>query len=733
MVLAIVTGAVGGLGAIVFRLMIRASQWFFVDLIVGKGLAFAGPLHPALVVIAPALGLLVVGIISQTVAREVKGHGVPQILESLALRQGRIRPRVGFFGILAPAITIGSQGSVGQEGPIALIGASFGSSLGQMLRLSDQYTSLLLACGAAAGIGATFNAPIGGALFALEVVLGSYAMGALVPVFVASVTGTAVFGAIWGDSPVLPAPAYHFVHPAGVAFMLLLGLLGGGMGLAYTRGLYLVEDLFDGWRTAWPWKAAAGGLLVGLLGLLLPGVRGVGYPSVAMAVTGRIGLLLLMGLLVGKYLATLLTIGAGGSGGVFAPSLFLGAMLGGAFGTVVHTLLPSLTSSVGLYAVAGMGAVFAGAAQAPLTAIVIILEMTGDYHLTGGVIGACAISYLVYGSLARDSMYTVKLTRNGVRILRGSEVRPLQRVPITAAMQPAPVLLHEDDSVALARAVITREQARALPVFRADGSLLGIVDDLRLLQSVDEGRPERTVGEVCRTGVPVLPPSLSLDDAMRRFGILTTDLLPVGTDAAHVMGTVTRADVLRTYYNRTVLSLETQGRVELLRDREPTTDDGLFREVTLPAEWPAQGRPIGGLDLAPGVVVVSVRRSAGTVVPLGHTVLRPGDRVLIYAADVAVLNQAERDLLEARPRRRGLFDYLRLPEDWRPPSGSLSALHLPPGAILVAVQRGDRVVIPHGDTVLQARDTVTLCAENVEALAAARAALLNAGTASLRS
>ncbi len=726
--LAVLTGIVGGLGAVVFRLMIQACRYVFVRVILGRGLSFTGPLHPWTAALTPALGLVLVGVISNYFAKEVKGHGVPQILESLALRRGRIRPRVGFFGILAPAITIGAKGSVGREGPIALIGAAFGSSLGQGLRLSDAYTALLVGCGAAAGIGATFNAPIAGGLFGLEVVLGSYAMGALVPVFVSSVAGVTVFRLLMGNQLSMPSPQYDFAHPAGVGAMLLLGLLGGGLALAYSRGLYFVEELFDGWRTGWAWKALAGGIAVGAIGLVLPQVLGVGYASMHIAVVGRYGLLLLLGLLAGKYLATLLTIGAGGSGGVFAPSLFLGAMLGGAFGAALHAVFPSFAEAPALYAVAGMGVVFAGAAQAPLTAMVIILEMTGDYHLTVGVVGACVVSYLVYGSLARDSMYTVKLSKHGVRILRGAEVRPLQRLAVTAAMQPLTVRLQAEDTVEAAREMMAREGAHALPVFRHDDVLQGVVDDLQLLQAAHDGQPGRPVGEVCRTGVPILPPTLSLDDAMRRFGMLATDLLPVGADASHVLGTVSREGVLRAYYNRTVLTLETQSKLSLLRDREDATESGVFREVTLPMDW-GEGRAIGGLDLTPGAVIVSVRRGAGTLIPRGDTTLLPGDQVRLYAADAATVERAEGRLLAAVPRRLGLFGYLQLPEGWSPEPRAVSMLRLPAGAILVAVQRSDHVVVPHGDTLMQSGDVVTICAQDRQTLDGARHDLLEAGRA----
>jgi CIC family chloride channel protein len=424
--------------------------------------------------------------------------------------------------------------------------------------------------------------------------------------------------------------------------------------------------------------------------------------------------------------ATLLTIGAGGSGGVFAPSLFLGAMLGGAFGALMHLLAPGVVPSPAAFAVAGMGTVFAGAAQAPLTAMVILLEMTGDYHLTVSIAAACTISYLVYGSLARDSMYTVKLTRRGIRVLRGAEVRPLQRVPITAAMQPISLRLAEDVDVRTGRDVLAGARARALPVFRADGTFLGIVDDVQILRATEEGEPGRTVGEVCRRGIPVASSDLSLDDAMRRFGLLATDLLPVGRDAGHVVGTVSRDDALRVYYERTVLTLATQQKVALLRDADRGREPGAFREVETPADWPGDGCTVGQMDLPPGVVLVSIRRGDTAVAPRGETGLHSGDRLLVYAADRARVDQAASQLLQAATRPRGVFGDVVLPADWAGEGGRVSSPELrpPDGAILVAVRRGDSLVIPHGDTVLHPGDVITVCAESAAVLGQARDRLL---------
>jgi CIC family chloride channel protein len=720
--LALLTGVVGGLGAVVFRLAVAAGRWLFVIGLVGHALAFAGPARPWLLFLTPPLGLLLVGWISHGVAPEVRGDGVTQSLEALALRGGRLRPRVGLWGNVAAAITIGARGSVGREGPIALIGSSFGSSLGQLFRLNDRYTSLLLGCGAAAGIGATFNAPIAGALFGLEVVLGSYAMGSLVPVVIASFSGVVVFRAIWGSQLTMAAPAFGPLPPGAAAFVFLLGPLAAGAGLAATRGLQLAEEAFHRWRAPWPWQAILAGTFVGLLGLWLPGVLGVGYGTVHRAVQGGLGLSLLLLLAVGKYVATMVTVGAGGSGGVFAPSLYLGAMLGGAFGAALHALLPAAVPAPAVFAVVGLGAVFAAAAQAPLTAMVLILEMTGDYGLSASVMCACACSYFLYGMLARDSIYTVRLARRGIQVLRGTDVRPLQQVAVAAAMTPLGPRLRVTDTVEEAQRLLARAGASALPVFDEAGRCVGVADDLGLLRAAEAGEGDEAVGLHCRRDVPVLDPRLSLDDAMRRFGLLAVDLFPVGPDAAHVQGTLTRDDVLRAYHDRTALTLESQRRLDLVRGAGMDVDPGTFREALLPDAWPEAGLTLADLDLPAGAVVVQVQRAGAILVPQGGTRLLRGDRVLVYARDVAVVEEARRRLWSAARRRRAVLEEAFVLPAAGPPR-TLAQLGLPETVLVVSVRHGDEVLLPRGDTVLHPGDTVVLRARDHGALMQAQALL----------
>ena len=552
--LAVITGIIAGFGAIIFRLMIT---WIKAGFHLWTPI---GAIHP-LVALSPAVGILLVGFISTYLAKEVKGHGVPQILEALALRGGRIRARVGILGVIAPAITIGSGGSVGREGPIALIGAAFGSTLGQFLKLSDKYISLLLAAGAAGGIAATFNAPIAGGFFGLEVVLGSYAMGAVVPVFISALIAVTVFTHFMGNAPVLAIPStIGPKHPLEIFLMLGLGVLGGLAGVAYTKGLYFSEDLFHRWAAPWWLKNVTGGLAVGILGLFVPRILGVGYPTMHLAVTGGFVLGGFLLLLLAKYVATLLTIGAGGSGGVFAPSLYLGSMLGGVYGSVIQWLLPSLGTNPAAYAAVGMAAVFAGAAQAPFVAITIILEMTGDYRLTASVMAAAVISYILYGSLARDSMYTVRLTRQGIAILRGTDVRLEERIALKSILDRLPEhTLPPTTKVGEAIERLTVSTKGAMPVLDEDQTFLGVVTLTGLRAAQDDGSEKEEIRSFV-SPVPTLYADDSLDLAMRRLAVYDLPYLAVLAQNGGFLGLLDSGDLVKAYNAQATRSLDLEQR-----------------------------------------------------------------------------------------------------------------------------------------------------------------------------
>lgn len=621
--LAVLVGGVGGVGAVIFRVMINAA---------GAGLGFivhgALRLPPAGRLIEPVLGLMAVGVITTYFAREVRGHGVPQILEAVALHGGRIRKRVGFWGIVAPAITIGAGGSVGREGPIALIGAAFGSTLGQLMKLADRYTMLLVGAGAAAGIGATFNAPIAGALFGMEVVLGSYAMGTLVPCMVASVVGVTVFNAILGNHLALPLPNLAFRSPFSIVVMAVVGILAGLCAVVYTRGLTWAEDLFNRHRLQFWHKALIGGLVVGAIGLGLPQVLGVGYGPMELVGLGKIAGMMVLLLLVAKFVATITTIGAGGSGGVFAPSLYLGLMLGTTVGTAAHGLFPGSLADARSFGVAGMGAVFAAAAQAPLTAAVIVLEMTGAYHLTLGVAMASAIAYFLYGSLQRDTMYTVRLSRRGIRILRGSEVRPLETMSVRTAMRPVTVRLTGANSLLEAQEAMGKLHADAILIEDPDGTYQGMLEAPTVLSAPSQGSLRDPISSVALNRVPALRADDSLDDAMRCFALYDTEILPV-TNEGKLVGVLSRGGVMQSYQAHTTLSLETRQKVALLRqsDLEP----GALRVLMVGGQSEAVGVAIKDLKIPQHLVIVAIERGTQVVIAKGDTTIEADDRLMVYA------------------------------------------------------------------------------------------------------
>ncbi|MBI2202095.1 MAG: chloride channel protein, partial [Armatimonadetes bacterium] len=316
-------------------------------------------------VLIPAVGGALVGPLVYFLARETKGHGVPEVMLAVAEEQGRMRFRVVFVKALASALCIGTGGSAGREGPIVQIGAALGSTLGQLTKVPVEILRTLVAAGAAGGISATFNAPIAGVFFSLEVILRDFSARAFSLVVLASVTATVISRALLGQNPAFFVPPYELLSPWELLLYAGLGVLTALVAKAFTWSLYRCEDLFEAWRFPEYLKPVAGGLCVGAIGLAFPQVFGVGYETLEVALRGHLAPVLMGALLVAKIAATSLTLGSGGSGGIFSPTLFLGAMLGGALGSFFHSLFPVITAPSGAYALVGMAAVFAGAAQTP--------------------------------------------------------------------------------------------------------------------------------------------------------------------------------------------------------------------------------------------------------------------------------------------------------------------------------------------------------------------------------
>ena len=444
-VLALAVGAGAGLGAVGFRWLIFGFTWLATGReqfgqqgrVESLHLPFLGVWFLLLI---PVLGGALYGPLIYRFAREARGHGVPEVMIAVAENGGRIRPQVSVVKAFASALCIATGGSVGREGPIVQIGSALASSAGQVVRVSESRLRTLVACGAAAGISATFNAPITGIFFGFELILREMSVDALFAIILSSVTADVISQAFFGAAPFFDQIPSHLLlgNDENYLLILVLGLLAGLVGVGFKTVLYRIEDACDwAWGSRPEWlRPAVGGVALGALLLALPELYGVGYPVIDKVLAGKEVLWLVAVLIFAKMVATSLTIGIGGSGGVFAPSLFIGAMGGEAFGELArHAFGPSVGPAA-LYGVVAMGAVFGGATQAPLTAIASVLEMTGQFRLALPVLLAVGLAAGVSRHLSHGTIYTTKLLRRGIDIDRPRPQTALQVLTVADAMQP---------------------------------------------------------------------------------------------------------------------------------------------------------------------------------------------------------------------------------------------------------------------------------------------------------
>ena len=427
--LAVLVGVMAGLASVLFKIMIHFFQnlfWRAESIIEGVA---QQPWF--LTILIPALGGLIISPIIFYGAKEAKGHGVPEIMESLIFRGGRIPNRVAAVKAVASSICIASGGSSGREGPIVQVSASLASTIGKIFKIKDRGLKTLVAAGAGAGIGATFNAPIAGALFAVEVILGEFGVYSFSPIIIASVISTMTSQFITGDTfSAFTVDKYTLSSVWEIGPYILLGIICGAVAILFIQVLYFLEEKFEALKVHPLVKPAMGGLLVGVIGLKFPQIFGVSYEAMDAGLTNQMGLWLAFVLIFAKILSTSLTLGSGGSGGIFAPSLFLGAMTGNVIGTFFKSIFPNTMSSPGAFALVGMGAVVAGATHAPITAIVIIFELTNDYKIILPLMLSCIIASLMTVGIHKQSIYTLKLKRRGILFSEGREVNILRALHV---------------------------------------------------------------------------------------------------------------------------------------------------------------------------------------------------------------------------------------------------------------------------------------------------------------
>jgi len=636
MITALVVGAGAGLGAVFFRWLIKSVQTLAYRGLTGRVLNVSD-IH---LLIIPAVGGAVYGALIYRFAREAKGHGVPEVMEAVALRGGRIRPRVAVIKSLASAICIGTGGSVGREGPIAQIGSALGSTVGQLLHLSDERMRNLVACGAAGGIAATFNAPIAGSIFALEVILGRLEVTYFGAVVISSVTAAVVAHAFEPGAFAFPVPQYTLNSPWELALYILLGMLAAIGAVVFIRLLYASEDLWDRIHLPEYIKPVAGGLLLGVIGILSfkaadgwPRVFGVGYGSIGDVLFGRLTSKVVLALFIFKLLATVLTLGAGGSGGIFAPSLFMGAMMGTVFGQVAHHIFPAFTAPAGAYALVGMAAFFSGAAQAPATAILIMFEMTGDYRIILPLMLATVVSTLGSRALSRDSIYTLKLTRRGIHLEQGHDIDIMQGVTVGEAMSSDVDQIPLNLPLDLLADKFSHTHNHAFPVMDEAGDLVGVVSIRDLEQALAEGPANgRKVADIATTeGLLVSFPEEPMWKALGTMGPRDVSQLPVleYKGSRRLAGLLRRRDIIQAYNHAIAKKTYDQHRAKVLLVGK--LDDADFTRVTIARGSAAAQKRISELQLPEGCLIVSVRRGSQLIIPHGYTRLHAQDRLTILA------------------------------------------------------------------------------------------------------
>lgn len=630
--LAVLVGLASAAGVWLFKWLIDQVHWLAFEKL---GLALQ-PLGGWTVLLLPGLGGLLVGLLLHFWIGQERHHGVAGIMEAVALAGGRLRYQRVPAKAIAAAISIGSGASVGPEDPSVQIGANLGSMFGQKLHLSEERLRALVAAGAASGIAAAFNAPIAGVFFALEIILGEISGSALGIVVLSSVTSAVFTQAVSGPEPAFQVPAYAFNSAWELPIYLGLGLLSGPVAALYVRLLYLAQDLFQRWIKLPRWaRPILAGLLVGLVGIGLPQVFGVGYETIEKILLGEnLGLALLLALMVAKLVLTPLSIAGGFPGGVLAPSLFIGATLGGAFGQAASLLFPSLAINPAAFAMVGMSALLAGAVHAPLTAILLLFEMTHDYRIILPLMFAVVVSLLLSQRLQRDSVYTLGLARKGIRLDRGRDVDVLETVTVGEVMQAAPFTLPASDSLATASEKLLATRHHGVPVLDAEGHLAGIFT----LQDLDRNQPEtwavRTVGEAC-TRHPILAyPDETIGAALRRMSTRDIGRLPVVArdDPRRLVGLLRRSDLVRVYDAALTRRTALRHSAAQVRLDGVTPESVKIIEIQIEPGSACAGKRMKDVPWPRDSLVATLRRGPQVLIPRGDAIIKIGDVLVIVAA-----------------------------------------------------------------------------------------------------
>lgn len=565
-IMAVIVGVTVALAAIAFREVILGAQGLALGTFDEKILAFARGLPWWQRFLPPVAGSIVVALALRFLLSENRPLGIADVIEANALRDARMPLRDGLVTGVVSAVSLGAGASAGREGPIVHLGATLAAAAAKTFHFSPALTRTLLGCGVAAAVAASFNAPLAGVFFALEVILGHYALHAFAPIVIASVAGTIVSRAYYGDFPAFVIPDYHIATPWEFPAFLLLGLVAALAAILFLRAIFVADDVANRFEKVPEWvRPPVAGLFVGVLAIAFPEVIGVGYDATDHALKELFPLWLLLALIAAKTLATAVSLACRFGVGLFSPSLFIGAMVGAAYGLIAGMAFPEVGTDAGLYAIVGMGAVASSVLGAPISTILIVFELTGDYQVTLALMVATVIANLVTRHFTGStSVFFRQLERRGLYLEGGRAQHLLRHTTVSELVDDKVVTIRQDARIAEIRERVFEAPLGMLVVIDYDDRLVGRIQlaDLRDIAASDTLDELIRAIDVARPVTHLLTPGDSLETAFKLMESIGEDsvLVVSGADDRVVRGLVHEKDVLLAY-NRALLDTDATSRL----------------------------------------------------------------------------------------------------------------------------------------------------------------------------
>ncbi|MDD5758711.1 MAG: chloride channel protein [Desulfobulbaceae bacterium] len=545
-------GLAAGLANIAFRSTTELVHTFIFE--PAYAIVSQGGWHILLLPLIPMTGMILLIPLSLLFPGEVNGYGFTKFLRKVNLQGGYITFRTILLRTISCALTIGTGNSAGVEGPIAQVGGALGSQVGRFFRVSGDRMKVYIAAGCAGGIAAMFNAPIAGMFFASEIVLlGTYEIASFSALVISSAMATVLSRAYYGANPAFPIAEFHLVNPlAEIPLYMIMGVWVGVLAVLHIWVFYQVRDRFAAHAMHSQLKPIFGAFLVGVSAMVFPQIMGDGYHFINEVLNDNPAMWLVTALIFLKIAATAITLGSGGSGGVFAPALFIGAMSGGSFGWLVHTLFPSVTAPPGAYAAVGIGAFLAASTHAPLTAIFLLFEMTGDSSIIIPIMLSSIIGTVVSARLSHDSIDTVDFSREGIDISEGRETAIMRSIKVGRVMNEDVDFISEYANVDQLLHIFSQAgDSFYFPVINETGTMTGIVSlqDVKNLLHDETLRCSATVGQVCARKVVFITAEDTLYSAITLFDRKGFDEIPVveSAESLWVVGMLKRRDVINAY------------------------------------------------------------------------------------------------------------------------------------------------------------------------------------------